>query len=80
VWVEISIRDKGVLKRGEKAFSEESNDILDGYLRFSVTGVSRSHIHRFLSPLGKLYSFNNNNNNNNNNNKGDYTVKSASAN
>ena len=45
-----------MLQRWEKAFSEGRSDIGDGYLRFSVAGVSRSHIHCFLSHLGKLFS------------------------
>jgi len=56
------------MKQREKAFSEDSFNICDGCLNFSVTGVSKSHIRYFFSLLGKLFSFNNNNNNNNNNN------------
>jgi hypothetical protein len=46
-----------VLKRRERSFSEGRSDFGDGYLRYSVVGVSRSHIHCFLSPLVKLFSF-----------------------
>jgi hypothetical protein len=45
-----------VVQRREKAFSEGRSDIGDGYLRFSVAVVSRSHIYCFLSPLGKRFS------------------------